>query len=401
MAMAAAPFRQDLALVAANDQAEAPDLASLDVEQLTRRYRVMHGQLATVGHKSLDLAYRLGEVLEHVHGRIGSGKWIGWCSNEDLEKRTANRYIAFRRAVGHRDNLSRLPADTSVRGAMALLAEVKQPVPQTEGPVFPVATPEHIVLEVLDAGETLPDRVIRAIRRSRSEGVDLVVSSWPYGIGQSEHGYVDFADHAALLATMDRWAAQLVVVGAPNARYCVNLPLDVRKDGAPRPVALDGLHALRRHGLAYQTSIVWRKASNGQTSRSNAYGSLDSPNAPCVTTGDELILVLHKGSWNLGRSGEPSDSTREETRTWRNAEWTIVGATDKAYPHVFPAEVVTRCVKLFSFPGDLVADFHCGSGRVAIEAMKLGRRFVGGDVNPYAVHLSQQRVLEASRGQDG
>jgi modification methylase len=399
----AATLIKDLVTLAEADRPseEEADLSKLGIGSLTTRYRTLDGQYQAVGQKSLELAYSIGETLERVRMVVGKGRWLGWCENEDLEPRTAQRYIKFREKVGVRANLAELPADCSMRGAMALLTEVKQKAERTPTPVFPVATPADIVIEVLDAGKQHPDRIIRAIRRSRSEGVDLVLTSWPYCLNATDFGYVDFTSYDDWLAAAIAWANQLSLVMSPNGRAVVNLPIDVRKDQPePRPIGFDGLRILRAAGFKYQGTILWAKSENGQTSNAKKRGSPKSPNAPTLATGDELLLVVHKGNWNQGRAGEAND-LGDDGIIWSNAHWTIAGKTDKEYIHVLPDELVARIIRGLSFPGDLVADFHCGSGQVAVGALKHGRKFVGGDVNPYAVALSSRRVQEAWKAASG
>lgn len=363
-------------------------LDRLDLEQLTARFRRAFGAFSAVGRKNLELAYDLGLVLERVRAVCGKGKWLGWCEAETLEGRTAQRYIKFRQTVGSRDNLSHLPADASVRGALVLLAETKQAGPAVAPTVFPVALPSQVRIRELDAA--LPPT-------EWAGSVDLVVTSWPYGLGKTEHGYLDYTDYAAWRTDARRWADALLTVLAARGRVCLVLPIEVRLDDGPRPMAAHVVAACESAGLVYETAIVWSKSEHGQTSNALARGSVDSPNAPCVTTGDELILVFHVGEWNLDRPSDESDTTREEFLRWRNGHWLIKGRSDPAYPCVFPLELAERLIKLYSFPGDLVADFHVGSGTTAVQAALLGRRFVGGDLNGYAVALATQRVAAALR----
>lgn len=106
------------------DELSSEDLEKLSLDQLTERFRSVFGELSAVGRKSLEQAYDVGLVLEAVKQRAPKGKWLSWCENEEIEPRSAQRYLKFRQAVDARDNLSYLPPDTSVRGAMALLAEL-------------------------------------------------------------------------------------------------------------------------------------------------------------------------------------------------------------------------------------------------------------------------------------
>lgn len=53
-------------------------------------------------------------------------------------------------------------------------------------------------------------------------------------------------------------------------------------------------------------------------------------------------------------------------------------------------------VERLSRPGDLVVDGLCGSGTVAVACRRLGRRFVGGDVDPVAVATARKRLAEVN-----
>jgi adenine-specific DNA-methyltransferase len=56
--------------------------------------------------------------------------------------------------------------------------------------------------------------------------------------------------------------------------------------------------------------------------------------------------------------------------------------------------LLRRIVGASSNPGDLVLDVFCGSGTTGVVAAELGRRFIGCDVNPVALHLATKRLLD-------
>jgi site-specific DNA-methyltransferase (cytosine-N4-specific) len=55
------------------------------------------------------------------------------------------------------------------------------------------------------------------------------------------------------------------------------------------------------------------------------------------------------------------------------------------YPAKFVAALPRRVIEALTEPGDLVLDPFAGSGTALVEALLLGRRAVGGDLNPVAV----------------
>jgi len=58
-----------------------------------------------------------------------------------------------------------------------------------------------------------------------------------------------------------------------------------------------------------------------------------------------------------------------------------------------PEELLSRIIKASSNPGDLVADFFCGSGTTLAVAEKLGRRWIGCDLGRWSTHVTRKRLL--------
>lgn len=68
------------------------------------------------------------------------------------------------------------------------------------------------------------------------------------------------------------------------------------------------------------------------------------------------------------------------------------------YPTQKPEALLERILLASSNPGDLIADFCCGSGTTLAVADRLGRRWVGCDAGTLAIHTTRKRLLEnASR----
>ncbi|MBN2385911.1 MAG: site-specific DNA-methyltransferase [Anaerolineales bacterium] len=68
------------------------------------------------------------------------------------------------------------------------------------------------------------------------------------------------------------------------------------------------------------------------------------------------------------------------------------------YPTQKPEALLTRIVLASSNPGDLVADFFCGSGTLPLVAARYGRRFLACDVVPRAIQTTCGRLVKAVRG---
>ncbi len=63
------------------------------------------------------------------------------------------------------------------------------------------------------------------------------------------------------------------------------------------------------------------------------------------------------------------------------------------YPTQKPEALLERIVLASSNPGDLVADFFCGSGTMTVVADRLDRRFIACDATWRAVHVTKTRLV--------
>jgi DNA modification methylase len=71
-----------------------------------------------------------------------------------------------------------------------------------------------------------------------------------------------------------------------------------------------------------------------------------------------------------------------------------VGAERTGYPTQKPEALLERIIRTSSNPGDVVADFFCGSGTTLAVAEKLGRRWIGCDLGRFAIHTTRKRLLD-------
>ena len=98
----------------------------------------------------------------------------------------------------------------------------------------------------------------------------------------------------------------------------------------------------------------------------------------------ELILFFEKGKRRLNDLGI--------------ADIISAPRIHRGYPAEKPSAVSEVLVKQSSQPGEIVADPFMGSGSVGVAAARLGRRFLGTDLNPDAVSLAASRLREFGTG---
>jgi site-specific DNA-methyltransferase (adenine-specific) len=119
-----------------------------------------------------------------------------------------------------------------------------------------------------------------------------------------------------------------------------------------------------------------------------------SASAPYVIAPVEVVLILYKDQWKKTSGSKQSDITKEEFIAWTNGIWTFNGESKKriGHPAPFPIELPRRCIKLFSFVGDVILDPFVGSGTTLIAACMNNRRGIGVDIDKTYCDLAIKRL---------
>ena len=79
--------------------------------------------------------------------------------------------------------------------------------------------------------------------------------------------------------------------------------------------------------------------------------------------------------------------------TWYIATINAMAKEKENYPTQKPVDLLEKIIKASSNPGDLVFDCFMGSGTTQAVAMKLGRRFIGADINLGAIQTTTKRLV--------
>lgn len=69
------------------------------------------------------------------------------------------------------------------------------------------------------------------------------------------------------------------------------------------------------------------------------------------------------------------------------------------YPTEKPAQLIERVLQVASAPGDVVLDCFLGSGTTASVAQRLGRRWIGCDINKGAIQTTAKRLMRVVEDQ--
>lgn len=152
--------------------------------------------------------------------------------------------------------------------------------------------------------------------------------------------------------------------------------------------------AMMELGFRILNDIVWEK-----------------PNPPpnlgcrCFTHSTETILWAtkaargsrHRHVFNYAAMKEANDG-RQMKNVWRFA---APGADEKRHgrhPTQKPLALIERCLAASTMPGQRVLDPFAGSGSTGVAALRLGRRFVGCEIDEAYARLASARLRAVTPG---
>jgi DNA modification methylase len=236
--------------------------------------------------------------------------------------------------------------------------------------------------------------------------VALVVTSPPYFAGKQYEEELERegipASYLEYLDMLRQVFAECVRKVEPGGRIAVNVANLGRKPY--RSLSADVIRILQDDlKLLLRGEVIWRK---GEGAAGNcAWGSFRKAANPVVRDITERVIIASKGRFDRAKGrperetlGLPSVSTidADEFMAATLDVWDIPpeSARRVSHPAPFPVELPERLIRLYTYEGDLVLDPFMGSGSTLVAAARLGRRYVGYDLDPTYVDIARLRVRD-------
>ena len=271
----------------------------------------------------------------------------------------------------------------------------------------PLLSDEQAVLSPVAVPDPFVHGDARTMNEVKDGSVALVVTSPPYFAGKAYEEELEregvpssYFEYLQLLADV---FAECTRKLEPGGRIAVNVANLGRKPY--RSLSADVIKILQDDlGLLLRGELIWQKGEGA--SGSCAWGSFRSATNPVLRDITERVVIASKGRFDRARTvkqrqaeGLPSESTlmTEDFMALTLDLWTIPPASARkvGHPAPFPVELPEQLIRLYTFRDDLVLDPFMGSGSALLAAARLGRRYVGYDLDPAYVEIARRRIDEA------
>ena len=247
------------------------------------------------------------------------------------------------------------------------------------------------------------------------ESVDLIFTSPPYA-DQRKRTYGGIRPNDYVDWFMPK-ADQFFRVLKPTGTFVLNIKERV-VDGERHTYVMELIMEMRKRGWLWTEEFMWHKKNSYPGKWPNRFRDnwerLLQFNKQRKFHMYQDAVMVPVGDWAKDRLANLSetDKIRDESRVgsgfgknisnWvgrdmvypNNVIHMATESSNKSHSAVFPVGLPAWFIRLFTRPGDTVLDPFIGSGSTAVAALTLGRYFVGIDINPDYIALSDRRIQE-------
>jgi site-specific DNA-methyltransferase (adenine-specific) len=251
---------------------------------------------------------------------------------------------------------------------------------------------------------------LEIMRQMPQGSVDCIVTSPPYAMQRaSTYGGVTESDYPQW--TVD-WMSAAMPLLKPEGSIAVNISPHV-KNGQLADYVMQMRMSVREAGWLEHDELIWVKPDKMPTGKPNWpvrswesiywYSRTKNPYCNATANGNDISDALRR---RVAKAGSDAFRGRDRRMGWdhlgtgaslgadrsRGKNWTSIAVrsigNEVDHPAPYPTQLPQWLIGFFCPPGGTVLDPFSGSGTTGLAAQRLGRKYIGIDLNPDYLKLS-------------
>jgi site-specific DNA-methyltransferase (adenine-specific) len=235
---------------------------------------------------------------------------------------------------------------------------------------------------------------LEIMQKIPDDSVDVTFADPPFNLKKKYNSYYDKHEVEDYLSWCKKWLSEMVRITKPTGSIFVhNIPKWLIYFGS----YLNEI-AIFRHWIAWDAMST----PLGKTLLPNHYGILYYVKSEDFKFYD--IRMLHRRCRNChyilqdygGKKSQMHQFGPLVSDVWTDIHRIRHKKRRDEHPCQLPIPILERLLLLSSDENDIVLDPFVGTGTTAIAAKKLGRRFVGIDIDPKYVEISNKKLTEVN-----
>lgn len=244
---------------------------------------------------------------------------------------------------------------------------------------------------------------LKELKKLPNESVHLIITSPPY------HNLRVYSNDPSDLSNCETYEEYYYLLGlviaecqrvlVPGGKFVIQYEdynYTLGRDGKNGQESLTGdINKLfSDNGFSLWTKAFWRKysAQRAMLAQGNLYYRNMKARDTILAANVGFVYVYKKaGDCEVIKA---SDITLEEWAEWADGMW-VISNSGIGHTTPFAEELVKRCVKLWSCPGDTVLDPFAGAGTVNKVAIECHRNAIGIELNEDFYNLANEKRFAA------
>jgi len=231
--------------------------------------------------------------------------------------------------------------------------------------------------------------------------VGLVVTSPPYFDLREYATWDTYPEYMQFIRKVLKECYRVLIPGrwiCWNVQECIAFP--PKQTGQERycqALSANTITAMLSLQFLYEKTIIWYKGKGTATQK--LFGTYPLPGLILCSGLTEHIITARKPRDNFKENvpkdiKERSKITKREWADWAVDLWEFPPAKKSVsgHPAAFPLELPRRCIRLWSFCGDVVLDPFIGGASTAIAAKREDRHYIGYEIHKEFIDEAQNRM---------